>query len=327
MHSSAAHRFIWGIIIVTIGVIFLLNSTGTTNISIGEVISVYWPVLLILFGLQGTIIQGKNIFWWYPLMVIIGFMFLGRNMGWFEWQLSDIIRFIGPIALILFGISMIFRGNHPRKRKESKQQEQWNPITPPLPEAPPIPPGPPPAPPELDEFERRNEYQPPEPIRVEQDPAQLRSNSFHHYGWKQRHEHKDWWKAQDWNHQRRDNHSRFIGDIHIGHDYWELRPMSISNFIGDTTLDLTKAQIPEGETRIYVSSFIGDVKVYSPNDLGVGLQVISSCLIGDVKVLDQTRGGLFNQMSVETPHYADTDKRVVLIVSSFIGDVRVTKVG
>jgi lia operon protein LiaF len=82
-----------------------------------------------------------------------------------------------------------------------------------------------------------------------------------------------------------------------------------------------------GETRVYVSSFIGDVKVFVPNDIAVGIKVISSCLIGDVKVLDQKRGGLFNQMSVETPNYADSDKRVVLVVSSFIGDVRITKVG
>ena len=103
--------------------------------------------------------------------------------------------------------------------------------------------------------------------------------------------------------------------------------MTISHFIGDTTLDLTKAQIPLGETKVYVSSFIGDVKVFVPNDLSIGIQVVSSCLIGDVKVLDQKRGGMFNQMTVETPHFPDIDKRVVLVVSCFIGDVRVTKVG
>lgn len=123
------------------------------------------------------------------------------------------------------------------------------------------------------------------------------------------------------------DHSRFIGDVHIGQEMWELQPMSISHFIGDTTIDLTRAHIPVGETRIYVSAFIGDVKAYVPGDHSVGIRVVSSCLIGDVKVLEQKRGGVFNQMSAETPGFQDTDKQVVLIVSCFIGDVRVTKVG
>jgi lia operon protein LiaF len=194
-----------------------------------------------------------------------------------------------------------------------------------MPPTPPMPPGPPPAP-QMDEFEPQSPSNPTYKANPTIDTEPARTE-----GWKQKHkykhDHSDWWKSHDWHDTSRDNHSRFIGDVHLGNDYWELRPMSISHFIGDTTLDLTKAQIPIGETRIYVSSFIGDVKVFAPNDLGVGLQVVSSCLIGDVKVLDQKRGGMFNQMSVETPNYVDSDKRVVLIVSSFIGDVRVTKVG
>jgi lia operon protein LiaF len=336
MHSSIVHRMFWGMVIVAVGVIFLLNQTGIITIDIGEFISVYWPVFIIFFGLQGLLIQREGVFWWNPLVILIGFFFLGRNLNWFEWSFSDMIRIIGPIALILFGVSIIFQGNRRLNKPDAQgKSEQWNPITPPIPS------GPPPTPPELDEFEHRNSHNvnnpfPPvgpdlskQPLAKEIPPQ---TSNVQLYGWKrerqrQRHDHKDEWKAHDWHNPNRENHSRFIWDVHLGNEYWELRPMSISHFIGDTTLDLTKAQIPIGETRIYVSSFIGDVKVFVPNDLGVGIQVTSSCLIGDVKVLDQKRGGIFNQMSVETPSFADTDKRVVLVVSSFIGDVRVTKVG
>lgn len=335
MHSSIAHRLLWGIVIVTIGVVFLLNQTGAATIDIGYLFSHYWPVFMIVFGLQGLVLQRGSAYWWNLFVVLLGVMFLGRNLGWLTWGFSDMIRFVWPIVIILFGINMIFRGPNQRKRKRQENREQWSPITPPIPST---PPGPPPAPPEWDEFEMEKSNAANNPVKPvapptstptsfdDRSPPRTETNA-HFYGWKQRREHNNWWKAHDWSHPHRDNHSRFIGDVDLGNDYWELRPMSISNFIGDTTLDLTKAQIPIGETRIYVSSFIGDVKVYVPNDLGVGLQVVSSCLIGDVKVLDQKRGGLFNQMSVETPSYADADKRVVIVVSSFIGDVRVTKVG
>ncbi len=102
---------------------------------------------------------------------------------------------------------------------------------------------------------------------------------------------------------------------------------NISHFIGDTVLDLTKAQIPAGETRVHISSFIGDVKVFLPNDFEVGIHVVSSAFIGDVAVLDHKEGGIFKNMNIETPFYQDTDKKVTLVVSTFIGDVRVTKVG
>jgi lia operon protein LiaF len=341
MKSSMVHRLCWGLVIVAIGVVFLLNQIGLTTMNIGELFSQFWPVFIILPGLQGLLLQGGRVVWWNFIVIFIGVYFLGRNLGWFVWAFSDMIRLIGPIAIILFGVCMIFQGNRgksPCKQNDLQQGEQWNPITPPItrvPPAPPMPPGPPPAPPEWDEFDRQNSdfqaqpsYEPAVTAKPSMSEETARQSSNAQYGgWKQKYEHKEWWKAHDWNSPNRENHSRFIGDVHLGNEYWELRPMNISHFIGDTTLDLTKAQIPVGETRINVSSFIGDVKVYVPNDLGVGIQIISSCLIGDVKVLDQKRGGVFNQISVETPSYADTDKRVVLVVSSFIGDVRVTKVG
>jgi len=124
-----------------------------------------------------------------------------------------------------------------------------------------------------------------------------------------------------------ENRSGFIGDIHIGGDYWELRPMNISLFIGDTVLDLTKAQIPCGETRVNISSFIGDVKVFVPNDRDLGISVSSNSFIGDTKVIDRYEGGFFKNVKFETPYYHEADRRVRLNVSSFIGDVRIVKVG
>ncbi|MCK9911716.1 cell wall-active antibiotics response protein LiaF, partial [Microbacteriaceae bacterium K1510] len=88
----------------------------------------------------------------------------------------------------------------------------------------------------------------------------------------------------------------FIGDIHLGHDYWDLVPLNISHFIGDTVIDLTRANIAPGETRITVSSFIGDVKVFLPTDSDIGIQVVSSAFIGDSKVLGRKEGGMFRHM-------------------------------
>jgi lia operon protein LiaF len=355
MHQSIMHRLFWGIVLVAVGVVFLLNQTGVTTFDIGDLFKTFWPVFIILFGLQGLLIQRAGGFWWNPIVIMIGVIFLGRNLGWFTWNVGDMFSLLGPVALILFGVNMMAGGSRARRRKHRGDWSGngWNPVTPPPvpptpPQAPLEPQGPPPAPPLSDDpnasfssaetktsspetssghthwsEERHREKEERWHQRVQEREERWRQKQQHRE--ERRRHHGQWWDhSYD---PGRQEHSRFIGDVHIGHDYWELRPMSISHFIGDTTLDLTKAQIPLGETRIYVSCFIGDVKVFVPNDLGVGIQVVSSSLIGDVKVLDHKRGGFFNQMTVETPSYSDTDKRVVLIASSFIGDVRVTKVG
>ena len=359
MHSSFMHRFLWGLVVIAVGVVFLLNHLGVVTMSIGEFFSTFWPVFVILFGLQGMLLQTGGVFWWNPLVVLIGVVFLGRNLEWFDWDVGDLMQLLWPVIIILVGISMIFKGSR-RSGRKNANGEQWNPITPPEPPVPPVPPipptpsGPPPAPPADGEpFGRAESPPPPEwnasnnagdPNRHWKDEwkeakrewkqewkqskrewkESIRGHYGHHGRHNARHSHE-----HDWHHgwQSRGTHSRFIGDIYFGDDYWELTPMNISHFIGDTTLDLTKAQVPIGETRIQISSFIGDVKVYVPNDLRIGIQVMSSCLIGDVKVLDQKRGGFFNQMSVATPSYQDAEQRVVLVVSSFIGDVRIMKVG
>lgn len=376
MRQSIVHRIFWGLLLVGIGVVFLLVFTGAVTVDIGSLFGTFWPVILIMVGLQGILIQPRGGLWWNPIVLLIGVYFLGRNLGWFEWEIGDMMRIIGPAILILFGINVIFHGGGRSRRRHRRgyREDGWSPVRPPVPPEPPqgsefgpsssdyAPPPPPPPPqsfgddgrygPGADqasdtdgrpasagtsinlgkkpapegEFGPRTTGSAAGPSFQEMpgpDPRGRDEHYWKHRYWKEHHV-PPWQNASG---DGRESHSKFIGDMVFGQDYFELRPMSISSFIGDTKLDLTRAHISPGETRIYVSSFIGDVKVFVPDDYSVGVRVVSSSLIGDVKVMDQKRGGLFNQMNVETPRFADASRQIVLIVSTFIGDVRVQKVG
>lgn len=122
------------------------------------------------------------------------------------------------------------------------------------------------------------------------------------------------------------NESSFIGDYYIGRDYFRLKPLNVSHFIGDTVIDLTKAQIPYGTTKINISSFIGDVVIYMPNDPEVGVKVNTSSFLGNHNVLGNTRSGMVGGAD-ETRNYDDCAKRIKINVSSFISDVNVNIVG
>lgn len=79
----------------------------------------------------------------------------------------------------------------------------------------------------------------------------------------------------------------------MGKEVFTLKPMNISSFIGDTVIDLTKAQIPYGETKIVISHFIGDVKIFVPEDMDLGISLTSSSFLGDMKLLGTKRGGFW----------------------------------
>ncbi|MGM0881900.1 MAG: cell wall-active antibiotics response protein LiaF [Bacillota bacterium] len=327
MNGNFANRLFTGLIIIAIGVLFLLRQTGLVTFDIGDMFSTYWPVILIIVGIKGMLTSrshGSGSGWWGAVVLLIGCIFLGRNLDWFTWSIGDIIPYIWPVVIILVGFKLIWK---PRSRRHQPPADEWKPYRPyqdqsPVPPAPPLHPDPTQTPPEHPEKDNRvpnseNEN------KANDGHIPPYKKSFHE--WKHHHkEHVEWWNHSDSSVQTR---SGFIGDIHIGHDYWDLKPLNVSHFIGDTVLDLTKAQIAPGETKICISSFIGDVKVYVPNDFEVGVQVVSSAFLGDVKILDRKEGGMFNNINIQSPFYSETDKKIKLVVSTFIGDVRVTKVG
>lgn len=346
MNRNFGNRLFTGLIVIGIGVLFLLRQTGHVTIDIGYLFTTYWPVILIIVGLRGLLFgcsQGAGSGWWGAIVVLIGCTFLGRNLEWFSWSLGDLISYMWPAIIILIGIKLILR---PKSKNQEPPEEDWKSYRPfedqtSVPPAPPLHPDPTQEPSGMVNLKKDMKEQEGKQSHGDFNQEKMHSTYKKEYKdwkhqykaeykknaheWKRNHkEHVEWWNHGDASAQTR---SGFIGDIHIGHDYWDLKPLNISHFIGDTVLDLTKAQVSSGETRIHVSSFIGDVKVYVPNDYEVGVQVISSAFIGDVKILGQKEGGLFTNINIQSPHYGEADKKIKLIVSTFIGDVRVTKVG
>ncbi|RAP75617.1 hypothetical protein DL346_18960 [Paenibacillus montanisoli] len=324
----------------------------------------YWPLILLFVGVQGMLqrsVYGIGSFFGSAVLLIVGFVFLGRNLDWFAWSISDLMQFAGPLVLILFGLRMILKPK--AKKKDELPGDEWKaytsygPFDQQVPPAPPLHPDPTKEPEMTDQNDDAKDHPadaqtpnsmegklPQRPAHPYEDFAKqqvkrkweeaaaharehIERHAQHrkhvHAKYHHRKDRVEWWNY-DSNAQTR---SGFIGDIYLGQDYWELKPMNISHFIGDTVLDLTKAQILPGETKIYISSFIGDVKVYLPNDYEVGVHVVSSAFVGDVAVLEHREGGIFKNMDIETPCFQENEKKIKLHVSTFIGDVRVTKVG
>lgn len=307
MNNSLFGRVVGGLVLISIGVLFLLNMTGITDISIGYLFATFWPVFLIIAGLMHLANGGRHgsNFIGSIVLLAIGGYFLLRNMDIISLDPGSFFKFFLPFMLIVAGVYVMFK---PR-RKHGKPPVMKGDYTPPPPPPPP-PLGPMESP--LDAYFGTQE---------EQKKFGDSPNNYHagHSG--------STFSSHSHGKVEVMNKSGFIGDVHVGQDYFQLKPMNISHFIGDTIIDLTKAQIPYGETKINVSSFIGDVKVFIPDDMELGIVATSSAFIGDLKVLSHKEGGFMSSVQVESPYYREARKKVKLVVSVFIGDVKVNMVG
>ncbi len=316
MRNGLLGRLIGGLVLISVGGVFLLNQLGITDLSLGYLFSTYWPVFLILAGLSqlGNRPWSGSSFIGSVILIIIGGYFLARNLDLISLSPGEFFRFFFPLALIVGGMFVLFKPGSGRKNRQ--------------PDFPPPPPSRPPVPPLNDTYFPEMES----PLDsmfggLEKDVPKKEDKEKYKYNQEKSHYNSYGMGGGSSDKAETVNKSGFIGDVHLGSDYFELHPTNISHFIGDTIIDLTKAQIPYGETKINVSAFIGDVKVFIPEDMDIGITANSSAFIGDLKVLNQKQGGFMSNVDAQSPYYGEASKRVKLVVSVFIGDVKVNMVG
>jgi lia operon protein LiaF len=382
MNQQTFQKVIWGLLFITAGVFFLLNQIGviTIKIDFGNLISTYWPVILIYFGLSGFVWQSRSNWGgslWSLIVFFVGVMFLLKNLEVTHLSYADMMQFLGPAALIIFGISIIFKpsGKNRRKDKQSwdseayaqskkegreawreqraayrEQREQYKQDRNRYKQER-----------HLYKQEHRNDKEETEASIQQQDEREKRELSEEEkevlkdihgeFGAKKFEEpwdlpeepvmrgpqrrpgptltkenkYKDF--VNNYHTEGMQYKSGFIGDVHLGKSPWELQPMMISHFIGDTIIDLTRAVIPLGETKITVSAFIGDVKIFIPNDTDVEVKVTSNSFIGDMNVLDRRESGMFRHLETQTSYYEEAPSKLIVETNMFIGDVIVKKIG
>jgi len=109
------HRssFLLGVVVIALGIILLLNNFEILNVSIGRLISTYWPVLLIIWGVDlvipdsesktsehrkksGTLVTGL-------ILIALGVIITGHNLGLYELDYSTFWKLFWPVVLILIG--------------------------------------------------------------------------------------------------------------------------------------------------------------------------------------------------------------------------------
>lgn len=315
-------RWFGGLVLIALGAFFMLSQLGYIDISMGELFRTFWPAILIIIGLN-SLLHGA---FWGVILLGVGGYFLLSNLGYIYMSPGDFFKMLFPLALIVGGVWMLFkkrdysRPDRERHRRKDWKEDDWG-----YDAHTQAPPPPPPPPTDYDFDSKFDEQFGTNYTKKEPKKSDFHGQSGSFAGSVPPPPPMGGMSGSP----KRDtlHKSAFIGDTHLGSDYWELKPTNLSHFIGDTFIDLTKAQVPYGETKITVSSFIGDVKVFVPNDMDLGVSVTSSSFLGDVKIFDQKKDGFMSSVQMETPYFYEAGKKIRIVVSTFIGDVKVTRVG
>ena len=90
----------------------------------------------------------------------------------------------------------------------------------------------------------------------------------------------------------------FMGGINVGGaSPWQLESGSYLAFMGGIDVDLTKAEIPPGETVLDMTAIMGGIDVKIPPNLAVIYE--GSCILGGTSFKDQEDGGIIAGRRVE----------------------------
>jgi len=97
--------------------------------------------------------------------------------------------------------------------------------------------------------------------------------------------------------------------------------LSITHFAGDVKFHLTEANFRDGDNKINMSSFVGDIKLRIPSS--VGLKASGTTFLGDIVFRDRKEDGLFNSCKVTSTNFETAPRRLIIEASSFIGDIKI----
>jgi hypothetical protein len=97
--------FIWPIILITVGVIFLLSNLGILGEDIWDNIWRLWPVIFIAIGLDSLLRRSEIA---GPVFMIgLGIVFLLSSVGVIGWGAWDILWRLWPVLLVSIGLELI----------------------------------------------------------------------------------------------------------------------------------------------------------------------------------------------------------------------------
>jgi predicted membrane protein len=96
---------------------------------------------------------------------------------------------------------------------------------------------------------------------------------------------------------------------------------TLSTVFGTIDLNLSSAELATGEQHLSANSVFGSVHITLPKD--IGLYVRSTCLLGDITVMNQKKGGIVSDVAFKSDNYDTSTKKLVISASQVLGEIKI----
>lgn len=133
-------------------------------------------------------------------------------------------------------------------------------------------------------------------------------------------------EAERLNDGERIHHDTILGDLKLTDPNWPLCDLTASTLIGDMKIDLSRAQIPQGETLIELRAVIGDIDIWVPQSLPLALEVQWAGFV-TLDRYGRRQDVILRHESDVPPDFESAPKRVRVRVNLVIGDLSLTRAG
>jgi predicted membrane protein len=113
-----------------------------------------------------------------------------------------------------------------------------------------------------------------------------------------------------------------LGDVKRSGE-WQVETEEFWIFLGSMYLHLSEAKLPPGETVYRIFSFLGDVRMYVPEDIGISISNIA--FITDDRFFGKKHGGIFTPVEWVSEGYEEAERKLRIERVSFLGSVKVRR--
>lgn len=118
--------------------------------------------------------------------------------------------------------------------------------------------------------------------------------------------------------------ANFIRSIKYDKPNWTVDPMDIWQGVGDYHFDFSRAYIPEKETLIKLSGWVGDIDIFLPGD--VAFKVDAQANVGDMHVLGQKQDGLNPYVHYKSLDYDEAARKLAFEFDFKVLDLHIERV-
>jgi predicted membrane protein len=115
--------------------------------------------------------------------------------------------------------------------------------------------------------------------------------------------------------------SNVFGDVHLAVTSDNFKGGSVSTVFGDMSIDLLNTNAADGEQELNISGVFGDVDIDIPPD--VPISVSGSTLFGDIRVREERRSGIGQQLAYRSENYDTAARKLKIQFNQVFGDIKI----